>query len=48
MESRKTQFDIWRQEKINNDQSALILVDDDFPLHEAIVKNYKNKSFTGN
>ena len=38
MESRNTQFDIWRQEKITNGQSALILVDDDFPLHEAIVK----------
>ncbi|MDC3080964.1 glycosyltransferase family 39 protein [Paracoccaceae bacterium] len=41
MERRSTQFDIWRQEKTTKSQSALILVDDDFPLHKVIIKNYK-------
>ena len=45
MERRNTQFDIWREENITNSQRALILVDDDFPLHEAIIKNYEKISY---
>ena len=45
MEKRNTQFDIWREENITDRQSALILVDDDFPLHEAIIKNYEKISY---
>ena len=45
MESRDTQFDIWRRNKKYKPEKSLIISDDDFPIHRKIFENYSELNF---
>ena len=45
METRETQFDIWRKDKSLREEKALIVSDEDFPIHKKIFEKYSEINF---
>ena len=45
MEKRSTQFDIWRDKENNNIMNSLIVTDQDFPLGQKMLSNFKYIQF---
>ena len=45
MEQRRTQFDIWREEKSSYGRNTIIIADNDFPIGQKISSNFENIEF---
>ena len=45
MEQRRTQFDIWREEKSSYGRNSIIIADHDFPIGQKISSNFEKIEF---
>ena len=45
MENRETQFDIWRKNKKSKEKKAIIISDEDFPIHKKILEEYSTINY---